>query len=418
MDQRDMIKAYPMRSVEEALQQVLAQFHPLDPERVPILEALDRVLAEDVISEFDIPPHANSAMDGYAVRADDTKGASRQTPCTLRVIGNLAAGYVLDTRIILGTAVRIMTGAPIPPGADAIVRFEDTKREGESVHIFSEIRVGEDLRPVGEDVRRGEQVLRKGMHLRPQDVGMLAALGRANVSVVRRPRVAILATGDELVDVSHTLIPGRIYDANSYSNAAQVLRYGGVPIHLGIVQDRKAVLAKKMEEGLSQDVDLLLVSGGVSVGDFDVVKEVLAAKGEISFWRVRMKPGKPLAFGTIGGKLGKGVPLLGMPGNPVSAMISFELFARPALLTMLGETDLEKPSVEALLVDAIPYKDDRRHYLRVRLEEKDGERYAHLAGNQGSGVLSSMVRADGLAVIPEEWHSVPVGKRVWVMLLD
>ncbi len=418
MDRRDMIKVYPMCSVEEALQQVLTQFHPLDPERVPILEALDRVLTEDVISEFDIPPHANSAMDGYAVRADDTKGARRQTPCTLRVIGNLAAGHVLDTRVTPGAAVRIMTGAPIPPGADAIVRFEDTRSEGESVHIFSEIGVEKDLRSAGEDVRRGERVLRKGMHLRPQEVGMLAALGRANVSVVRRPRVAILATGDELVDVGHSLTPGKIYDANSYSNVAQVLRYGGVPIHLGIVHDRKDLLAKKIEEGLSQGVDLFLVSGGVSVGDFDVVKEVLAAKGEVSFWRVRMKPGKPLAFGTIGGEPGKGVPLLGMPGNPVSAMISFELFARPALLTMLGETDLEKPSVEALLVDAIPHKDDRRHYLRVRLEEKDGKRYASLAGNQGSGVLNSMVRADGLAVIPEEWPSVPVGQRVRVMLLD
>ncbi len=418
MDQRDMIEVYPMHSVEDALQQALVHFHPLDAERVPILKALDRVLAEDVISEFDIPPHANSAMDGYAVHADDTKGAGRQTPCTLHVIGNLAAGHVLDTRITSGTAVRIMTGAPIPPGADAIVRFEDASCEGESVHIFSEVHVGKDLRSAGEDVGRGEPVLRKGMHLRPQEVGMLAALGRVDVAVVRRPRVAILATGDELVDVGHSLTPGRIYDANGYSNAAQVLRYGGIPIQLGIVQDCKHVLAKKMEEGLAQDVDLFLVSGGVSVGDFDVVKEALIDKGEISFWRVCMKPGKPLAFGTIRGERGTSVPLLGMPGNPVSAMVSFELFARPALLTMLGESDLEKPSVEAMLVDAIAHKDDRRHYVRVLLEEKDGERYAHLAGNQGSGVLSSMVRANGLAVIPEELASVPAGQRVQVMLLD
>jgi len=242
---------------------------------------------------------------------------------------------------------------------------------------------------------------------------MLASLGRREAMVIRRPRVAILATGDELVEAGYPLNPGKIYNSNSYSNAAQVLRYGGVPIMLGIARDQVQELTEKIMAGLAQGVDMFLVSGGVSMGDFDVVKNVLAAEGEITFWRVRMKPGKPLAFGRI-----QGVPLLGMPGNPVSVMVSFELFARPAILTMLGLTELGKPTVEAILMDGVKRKDDRRHFLRVHVEEKDGEYYAYLTGEQGSGILSSMVKANGLAIIPEEWDRVPSGVRVQVMMLD
>ncbi|HIP95991.1 MAG TPA: molybdopterin molybdenumtransferase MoeA [Anaerolineae bacterium] len=411
-----------MLSVEEALEQVLSYFHPLEPEQVPIIESLGRVLAEDVYSDIDIPPRANSAMDGYAVLAADTTGASPQNPKRLHIIGDLAAGYVTETEVTPGTAIRIMTGAPIPPGADAVVRFEDTERDGEWVNIFAAVPVGKNVRPAGEDVRRGELVLRQGTRIRPQEVGMLASLGRKEVLVIRRPRVAILATGDELVEVDTPLAPGKIYNSNSYSNAAQVLKYGGIPIMLGIARDQVQELTEKIRAGLAQGVDLFLVSGGVSVGDFDVVKNVLAAEGEITFWRVRMKPGKPLAFGRIrlpsqraGG--GEGVPLLGMPGNPVSVMVSFELFARPAILTMLGITNLEKPTVEAILLDEVKRKDGRRHFLRVYVEEKGGQYYAHLTGEQGSGILSSMVKANGLAIIPEEWSHVAAGERVQVMML-
>ena len=401
-----------MLSVEEALEQVLSHFHPLEPERVPIVEALGRVLAEDVCSDIDIPPRANSAMDGYAVLAADTQGAGPQTPKRLRIIGDLAAGYVTETKVTPGTAIRIMTGAPIPPGADAVVRFEDTERQGEWVNVFAEVPVGKEIRPAGEDVRRGELVLQRGTLVRPPEVGMLASLGRKDVMVIRRPRVAILATGDELVEAGEPLGPGQIYNSNSYSNAAQVLRYGGVPVMLGIARDQVQELTERIEAGLAQGVDMFLVSGGVSVGDFDVVKNVLAAEGEITFWRVRMKPGKPLAFGRI-----QGVPLLGMPGNPVSVMVSFELFARPAILKMLGMTELDKPTVEAILVNGVKRKDDRRHFLRVYVEKRDGEYYAHLTGEQGSGILSSMVKANGLAIVPEEWTHVPAGERVRVMML-
>jgi molybdopterin molybdotransferase len=242
---------------------------------------------------------------------------------------------------------------------------------------------------------------------------MLATLGHGQVLVHRRPRVAILATGDEVVEIDLPLTPGKIRNANSYSNAAQVLAHGGVPLLLGIARDSVDDLTAKIRAGLEQGVDLFLTSGGVSVGDFDLVKDVLAAEGEIAFWRVRMKPGKPLAFGHIGG-----VPVLGLPGNPVSVMVSFEMFVRPAIWKMLGRTDLERPTLQATLMNEIAHKDERRHYVRVRVTEHGGQYHAHLTGGQGSGILSSMVKANALAVIPEDWDHAPTGAQVQVMLLD
>jgi molybdopterin molybdotransferase len=398
--------------VEEAQERVLGVFEVLEPEKVPLLEALGRVLAEGIHADVDIPPHTNSAMDGYAVKAADTAGASAESPRRLSIIGDLGAGYVSDTVVRSGTTIRIMTGAPLPDGADAVVRFEDTERDGDWVAVKVEVPVGLDVRGAGEDVHAGMLVLPLGSLVRAQEVGMAATLGRKEVMVHRRPLVGILATGDEVVEVDEPLAPGKIRNANSYSNAAQVLQCGGIPIMLGIARDEIQELTDKIRSGLARGVDLFLTSGGVSVGDFDIVKEVLAAEGEMSFWRVRMKPGKPLAFGHI-----EGVPLLGFPGNPVSAMISFELFARPAILKMQGITDLERPTVEALLMDEVRRKDDRRHYLRVRLEHGAGESRAYLTGEQGSGILSSMVGADGLAIIPEDWNSAAAGSRVTVMLL-
>jgi len=410
-----------MLSVEEALEKVLTMFHPLEAECVPVLETLGRVLAEDIIAKGDIPPHPNTAMDGYAVQAADLAGAGPTSPKRLRVIENLAAGYLATQRVTPGTAIRIMTGAPMPDGADAVIPFEETHQDGEWVDCFAAIRVGENVRPAGEDVRAGERTLARGTRIRPQEIGMLAALGYSKVAVIRRPRVAILATGDELVDIEAPLLPGKIRNANSYSNAAQVLQYGGIPLLLGIARDTVDDLTARIRAGLTQGADLLITSGGVSVGDFDVVKTVLAAEGEISFWRVRMKPGKPLAFGYITADVNgtpRTVPLLGMPGNPVSAMVSFELFARPAILTMLGVKDLHKPTFEAILDQAIPRKDGRRHYVRVRLERRADGFHAVLTGDQGSGILNSMVQSDGLAIIPEEWNHVPAGTRVQAMPFD
>jgi len=404
---------YIMLSVEEALERVLSAFQPFPPERIPIMETLGRVVTEDVFSDMDIPPLANTSMDGYAVQAGDTTGASWENPVRLRIIYDLAAGYTTDLRVTAGCAIRIMTGAPIPPGADAVVQFEDTEQKHEWVEIFKGVEPGTNVRLAGEDVKKGELILPRGTEIRPQEVGMLAALGRKEAWVYRRPRVAILATGDELIEIDAPWRPGKIRNSNSYSIAAQVIRYGGFPLLLGIARDDIGDLTAKIREGLEKGADLFLTTGGVSMGDFDVVKKVLAAEGEMGFWRVRMKPGKPLAFGQI-----KGVPLLGLPGNPVSAMVTFELFARPAILKMQGKTRFQKPIIEAQLNDAIPRKDNRRHYVRVVVERQNSEYKAHLTGDQGSGILLSMVRSQGLAIIPEDVTLLPAGTRVPVMMLD
>jgi molybdopterin molybdotransferase len=407
-----------MISVDEALEYVLKHFEPLEPEEVEILDALDRVLAEDVYSDMDIPPFDNSAMDGYAVRAADTVGASSEAPVTLQVIADLAAGYITDLVVEPGTAIRIMTGAPLPAGADAAVRFEETseglagERVADRIGIFSQVVSGENVRSAGEDIGKGELVLAKDTVLRPQEIGVLASLGRARVRVIRRPRVAILATGDELIAIDEPLAPGKIRNSNEYSNAALVRRYGGIPVRLGIARDDVEELTAKIREGLAQEVDLFLTSAGVSVGDYDVVKDVLGAEGEVHFWQVCMKPGKPLAFGEI-----QGVPILGLPGNPVSAMVSFEQFARPAILKMLGKTRLRKPMVEAILEEDVE-SSGRRNFKRAVIVKRDGEYYASVTGPQGSGVLTSMVKANGLAIIPEGIRHVKAGERVAVQMLD
>jgi molybdopterin molybdotransferase len=398
----------PVLSVEEALAHVLATVRVLESECVPLLEAAGRVLAEPIAADRDIPPLANSAMDGYAVRGADLA----QVPVRLRVVGEVAAGHVSDVRVVPGTAVRIMTGAPIPAGADTVVCFEDAKLDSEEVEVLKAPRPGANVRQAGEDVRAGQVVLEPGAALRPQEIGMLAAVGRVEVAVVRRPQVAILATGDEIVLPDQPPGPGQIRDANSYTVAAQVRKCGGVPLLLGVACDEEALVQRGMREALDRQADFIITSGGVSVGDFDLVKQVLAAEGEMHFWSLNMKPGRPLAFGVVGS-----VPLLGLPGNPVAAMISTELFARPALLKMQGFTEWAHPTVRARLAQPIGRKDGRRHYLRVRLRETEVGYEAMLTGDQGSGILSSLVQADGLAIIPEDADHLPSAAEVEVLLL-
>jgi molybdopterin molybdotransferase len=381
----------------------------LESEHVPLLEAAGRVLAEEVAADRDIPPLTNSAMDGYAVRGADLAG---QPPIRLQVVGEVAAGYVPHTTIETGQALRIMTGAPMPDGADTVVRFEDTKLDGGTVEIHKPPRPGTNVRQAGEDVRTGEIVLQPSKVLRPQEIGMLAAVGRVKAAVVRRPRVAILATGDEVVTPDQIPGTGQIRDANSYTVAAQAQMYGGIPLLLGVARDEEALVRAGMKKALDQQADFIITSGGVSVGDFDLVKQVLAAEGEMHFWSLNMKPGRPLAFGVVGG-----IPLLGLPGNPVAAMISTELFARPALLKMQGLADSSSPTVRARLTEPIARKDGRRHYLRVRLCQTDAGYEATLTGDQGSGILNSLVQADGLAVIPEEVDQLGTGDNVEVILL-
>ncbi len=413
-----------MLSVEEALERILAVFSPLAPEEKPLLEALGQVLAEDAVAAFDIPPLPNSAMDGYAVRHDDILGASANSSKTLRVIGMVAAGQVPQQAVAPGTAIRIMTGAPIPSGADTIVPFEDTdelqrKAAGRSLQeiaICLDVGRGASVRPAGEDVARGDTVLAKGAVLRPQELGVLASLGYSRVKVIRRPVVAVLATGDELEELGQPLGPGKIYDSNTYSVAAAVHRYGGVPHLLGIARDNLQDMEAKVAGGLH--ADLLITSAGVSKGDYDVVKDVLMRQGHIAFWSVRMRPAKPLAFGLLRGPAGRQVPHLGLPGNPVSALVAFEAFARPAILKMMGKTRLRKPTIEAVLEDPIHNNDGRRVYARVTVARRDGVFYARTTGAQGSNLLTSMAKAQGLAICPEGVSAIQPGQRVQVWMLD
>lgn len=411
-----------MITVEEARSSILKQIHPLEPEAVGLLDALDRVLVEDIRSNVDVPPHANSAMDGYAVRGIDIAGAVPGHPVTLQVVADLAAGYVPTARVGPGEAIRIMTGAVLPAGADTVIRFEDTseavglkatgKGQG-TVEIQMGAPLGANVRAPGEDIRSGTVVLKKGTVVRPAEIGVLASLGIGSVSVHRRPRVAILATGDELVEIGEPLAPGKIRNSNEWSNAAAVKRAGGLPIPLGIARDRIEDLTAKLHLGLDSRVDLFITSAGVSVGDYDVVKDVLNREGEMHFWQVKMKPGKPLAFGIV-----RGVPLLGLPGNPVSALLSFEVFARPTILTMLGKTRLTRPVVMARIDEEVRNDAGRRNYIRVRVEREKGEYRAHTTGAQGSGILTSMVGANGLLVLPAELTLLPQGEYGVVEMLD
>jgi len=405
-----------MISVEQALEKILGYFDILGEEECPILDSLGQVVAEDIVSGINVPPLDNSAMDGYAVIAEDTRGASQQSPRYLQVIDTVAAGSISRQEVTPGMAIRIMTGAPVPKGADTVVQFENTdepERDANTkeIGILVETGAGSNIRRAGEDITGGAVVLRRGTVLRPADIGVLASIGLNQVKVIRRPVVSILATGDEVVDISQPLPPGKIYNSNTYSLAAMVQYYGGIPKILGIAHDDEASMAAKLRQGL--EGDLMITIGGVSVGDYDIVKDVLAKEGEITFWRVRMKPGKPLAFGQI-----QGTPHLGLPGNPVSSMITFELFARPAIQKMMGKKIWAQPVIQALIENQVINTDGRRIFARAIVEKRNGEYFARLTGPQGSGVLTSMSSANGLVIVPEDKAGVEAGEVVQVMMLD
>jgi len=401
-----------MLPFEEAQKIVLESIEVLGLEKVPLLSALDRVLGEEVISGLDIPPWDNSAVDGFAVRSADVEGASPDRPALLRVIEDLPAGRVSAKTIRAKEAIRIMTGAPMPAGADAVVMVEETKAEGESVRIFRAIKSGANVRRRGEDLKSGSRVFSPGVALGAAEIGVLASLNKGSVFVHRRPQVAVLATGDELVEVGEPLKTGQIISSNTYTLTSQIKQCGGVPIDLGIARDDLPSLRRRLEEGAQ--ADLLITSGGVSMGEYDLVKVALEGMaGEVKFWRVAIRPGMPTAFGIL-----KGKPFFGLPGNPVSSMVCFELFARPALRKMGGHSHLFRPSLEAVAKAEIRTKAGRRHFLRVRLERKDGQIYADLTGDQGSGILTSVAHAHGLAVIPEDAPLIKAGEKVKVLLLD
>ena len=401
-----------MITVEEALDKILSRIQPLGPEKVSILEALGRVCAEDILAHREIPPFDNSGMDGYAVRTGDVQNASSNHPTQLEVIDDLPAGFISRKRVERGKAIRIMTGAPIPEGADCVIPVEETKIDGTFVSILKAGSHGAHIRRAGGDFRKGDRIIARGDLVRPAEVGIIAAMGRSFISVYQRPLVAILCTGEELVDVDGDLEGVKIVSSNSYTLAAQVKDCGAIPLQLGIAKDRKAEIEEKLRQGLRADV--LISSAGVSVGDYDFVKEVLNDLGvEMVFWKVAMKPGMPVAFGTIQGK-----PVFGLPGNPVSSMVSFEQFARPSLLKMMGHRQLYRPVIEAILKQDIEKQPGRRHFIRSFVTFEDGRYFVTMTGSQSSDILTSMVRANGLVIIPENREIVRAGERVRVQLLD
>ena len=401
-----------MISVEKALNTILVNFRPLGLEKINILEARKRVIGEDIFAPHNIPSADNSAMDGYAVRHIDTKGATQDKPLQLKIIEDIPAGKVALKKIKKGEAARIMTGAVIPEGADSVIRQEDTKKNGKTVVIYTSAEKGTNIRFAGEDVQKGELVVNKGSALRPADIGMLAALGKAFISVYQKPRVAIMSTGDELVDIETDPPLGKIINSNSYFLAAQVLECGGIPIMLGISKDKKIDLQEKFKTALHADV--IISSGGVSVGDFDFVKDVMGEIGNaMHFWQVAMRPGKPLAFGAI-----ESVPLFGLPGNPVSAMVSFEQFVRPSLLKMQGHKKIFRQTAKAVCAQEVQKSAGFKHFIRAIVKKENDQYIASVTGDQGSGILKSMVMANALIVMGENETRIKKGAQVTVQLLD
>jgi molybdopterin molybdotransferase len=402
-----------MMSVEEALARILAEIAPLPVTQVPLSETFGLVLAQDIVAQEDIPPFANSAMDGFALLSRDSQLRNGQ-PARLRISGGVAAGYVADHAVEEGTAMRIMTGAPVPPGADTVIQVELTRSEGpnsEWVEILEAVPPGNNIRPAGEDMQRGQTVLLRGTEIGPWEIGILATLGWATVPAARRPHVAILGTGDEVIDVHEPLRPGKIRNSNSYLLEAALRRAGAVPHRLGVALDTVESLREKFSEAMQDD--LIITSGGVSVGDFDLVKNIMDEQGKINFWRINMRPGKPVAFGHIGG-----VPLLGLPGNPVSAAVTFELFGRPVIRKMMGHTRLVRPQVEVIVEDGVSDRVMRRHYVRARVEWRDGRFVAHTTGNQGSHIMTSLLNVNALVIVPEGGVEVRPGDTARAMMLD
>jgi molybdopterin molybdotransferase len=405
-----------MLRVEEASGRILAEIRTLAAETVPLRAALGRVCAEDIVATVTMPPWSNSSMDGYAVRSADITPVMKGEPVTLRVVGTIAAGEFAPKALKRGQAMRIMTGAPLPAGADSVIRKEDTNDGSQKVEIRDARDVWKNIRPAGEDYHAGDLLAKHGTPLKPALIGVLASSGVATVQVFRRPRVAIISSGNELVDIDdfdEVLASRRIISSNSYTLEALTRVAGGVPVDLGIAADTRASLRKKLEQ--AGDSDLILTSAGVSVGDLDHTRDVFAALGgKLRFWRVKMRPGAPLAFGML-----NDVPWLGLSGNPVSAMVSFELFVRPALRKMQGHAALFRRTVTVTLEEDVKIGAKLTHFLRAHVTRKeDGTLTARLTGLQSSGALTSMAKANALLIVPETAPKVEKGAQLKALMLD
>ncbi len=409
----------PLLNVDQALDNILADMKKLEAETVSLPDALDRVLAADIVSPIELPPFDNSAMDGYAIHFEDSADASQSKPAALPVTMDIMAGSAPDEELKPGAAARIMTGAPIPQGASAVIPVEDTDDEwqkGEDSALPAEVRLfrslarGENIRLAGENIGVGDTIIRAGTVIGPAEIGMIAGIGRPRVEVIRQPKVAILSSGDELVDIYDELGPGKIRDTNGYALAGLIRGAGGVPIRLPIAKDSLESIRALYRRALEINPDLLISTAGVSVGAADLVKVVMDELGEIDFWRINMRPGKPLAYGTI-----QGVPFFGLPGNPVSTMVTFEVIVRPALAKIAGRA-YKRRKVKATLASGMR-SDGRRTYARVTLKREGARLVARSTGIQSSGALMSMVLADGLAVISEGVRRVPAGNEIEVLPL-
>jgi molybdopterin molybdotransferase len=410
-----------MISVEEALEKILDKINILDIEEKQLLDCIGQVIAEDIYAPFDLPNYDNAVMDGYAVKAADIRGANRENPVVLNVTGKVIAGMVSDLTIGHGEAVMIMTGSMIPDGADVVIPFEATdttenslSNKQDAVKINQELDSGTFIRKSGLDVKKGSLAIKKGKLIGSSEIGFLASIGREKIKVIRRPVVAVLATGDELVNFSEGLTRGKIYNSNSYALSAQVIEFGGIPKILGVARDNLEKLTAVFKE--EAKYDLLITSGGVSAGHYDFVRNAVESAGQLEFWQVRMKPGKPLTFGMIGET--KKRPHLGLPGNPVSCMITLEIFGRPVIFKMMGRTDYKRPVISAIIEDEIENPDRRRFYARVVVDKRADGYFARLTGSQDSAMISSMLKANGLAVVSEDSEFIKKGDKVQVMLLN
>jgi molybdopterin molybdotransferase len=402
-------------SAAEAAQRILAEVRRQPTLRIPLDDALACVLAEEVVSRLDIPAWTNSAMDGYAARASDVRGASQSQPVRLRVVEQLPAGHFPSRSIGTGECARIFTGAPLPDGADSVIRQEDTDGGADTVTILNDRDVGVNIRRAGEDIRKGSTVLQPGAELGPAQLGVLASLAVAHPLVYRRPRVAILGSGDEIVDIDQpeAILSGqRIASSNTHTLVALVRQAGGEPVNLGIARDTPESLQAHLAR--AQDCDLLVTTAGISVGEHDYVRTVLEQLGgELRFWRLRMRPGAPVGFGLLGEK-----PWIGLPGNPVSTMVTFELFVRPAIRKMMGQPLPFRRSVKVTAAERISVKPRLQHFLRGVVTEGKGGPEARLTGPQGSGILTSMVQANALLITPEGQFDTPAGTPLDALILN
>jgi len=406
-------------SVEQARTRILSQIQPVTTEIVSLAESANRVLAMDIVAADDLPLFDNSSMDGFAIRAADSSSAMPASPLTLRVVADIPAGSTPNISLAKGEAARIMTGAQMPAGADAVVPVEDTdfnNRDAGStapdkVQITKPVKSGDNVRPRGMDVRKGNVVLHKGQRINPQSAGILAMLGFSNIEAYKRARVALLSSGDELLEVNAPLESGKIRDSNSYMLAALIESTNAEVLRLGVAKDTRESVTNLIKKAVDQNADLIISSAGVSVGAFDYVKEVVEANGALDFWRVNMRPGKPVAFGNY-----KNIPFIGLPGNPVSAFVGFEVFVRDTLGRLNGISDGVRRTVRARCEEEIQ-SDGRESYLRATLHTQDGIQVAKLTGHQGSGNLLSLVQADALLIIPAGVKCVPAGQEVNAWLL-